>query len=129
MSSNPDPIMNRTIKLEEFAMFGFSIFLFNQTDYNWWIYLIFILTPDIGMLGYVINTKIGAVTYNLFHHRGIALVILIIGYYYSLEWLVLAGIILFGHAAMDRMLGYGLKYDDDFKHTHLGWIGSKETKN
>ncbi|WP_206365138.1 DUF4260 family protein [Sphingobacterium corticibacterium] len=23
---------------------------------------------------------------------------------------------------MDRIFGYGLKYLDDFKHTHLGWI-------
>jgi hypothetical protein len=30
---------------------------------------------------------------------------------------------LLGHSSFDRVLGYGLKYDDDFKHTHLGWIG------
>ncbi|MDE1192697.1 MAG: hypothetical protein PW786_11245 [Arachidicoccus sp.] len=23
------------------------------------------------------------------------------------------------------MLGYGLKLDDNFKNTHLGWIGKK----
>ena len=37
--------------------------------------------------------------------------------------LQVAGIILFTHSNMDRILGYGLKYPDDFKHTHLGWIG------
>ena len=116
--------MERTLKLEELAMFGFSIFLFNQTEYSWWVFLVFILTPDIGMIGYLINTKIGAITYNLFHHKGIALTVLILGYYYSIEWVVLTGIILFGHAALDRMLGYGLKYEDSFKHTHLGEIGS-----
>ncbi len=121
--------MKRTLKLEELAMFGFSIFLFNQTEYAWWIYLALILAPDIGMFGYVINTKIGALTYNLFHHKGIALSILILGYYYSIEWLVLSGIILFGHAALDRMIGYGLKYEDSFKHTHLGWLSGKETIN
>ncbi|MBO6524473.1 MAG: DUF4260 domain-containing protein [Balneolaceae bacterium] len=118
--------MERTLKLEELAMFGFSIFLFNQTEYAWWVYLALILAPDIGMIGYAINAKIGALTYNLFHHKGIALSILILGYYYSLEWLVLTGIILFGHAALDRMLGYGLKYEDSFKHTHLGWLNRKE---
>ncbi len=118
--------MERTLKLEELAMFGFSIFLFNQTEYAWWVYLALILVPDIGMIGYVINTKIGAITYNLFHHKGIALCVLILGYYYFLDWVVLAGIILFGHAALDRMLGYGLKYEDSFKHTHLGWLNGKE---
>ena len=116
--------MERTLKLEELAMFGFSIFLFNQTEYAWWVYLALFLTPDIGMIGYLVNTKVGAITYNLVHHKGIALCILILGYYYSTEWVVLTGIILFGHAAFDRMLGYGLKYEDSFKHTHLGEIGS-----
>lgn len=119
--------MQRTLKLEELAMFGFSIFLFNQTEYAWWVYLALILVPDIGMIGYVISTKIGALTYNLFHHKGIALSILILGYYYALDWLVLSGIILFGHASLDRMFGYGLKYEDSFKHTHLGWLNGKES--
>lgn len=120
--------MERTLKLEELSMFGFSIFLFNQTEYVWWVYLALILAPDIGMIGYVINTKVGAITYNLFHHKGIALSILILGYYYALDWLVLSGIILFGHAALDRMLGYGLKYEDSFKHTHLGWLNGKDSE-
>tara|TARA_R110000868_G_scaffold396971_2_gene669448 strand:- start:27185 stop:27556 length:372 start_codon:yes stop_codon:yes gene_type:complete len=121
--------MDRTLKLEELATFGFSIFLFNQTEYAWWMYVALILVPDIGMIGYIINTKIGALTYNLFHHKGIALCILILGYYYSMEWLVLTGIILFGHSALDRMLGYGLKYEDSFKHTHLGWLNGEEPQN
>ncbi|HAJ82706.1 MAG TPA: DUF4260 domain-containing protein, partial [Zunongwangia profunda] len=31
--------------------------------------------------------------------------------------------ILFGHSAMDRIFGYGLKYEDNFKNTHMGWFG------
>ncbi|MEQ9310434.1 MAG: DUF4260 domain-containing protein [Balneolaceae bacterium] len=120
--------MQRTLKLEELAMFGFSLFLFNQTEYVWWIYLALILVPDIGMIGYLINSKTGALTYNLLHHKGIALSILILGYYYSIDWVVLTGIILFGHAAFDRMLGYGLKYDDSFKHTHLGWLNGRDSE-
>lgn len=118
--------MERTLKLEELATFGFSIFLFNQTEYSWWVFLVFILTPDIGMIGYLINTKIGAITYNLFHHKGIALCLLILGYYYSIEWIVFTGIILFGHAALDRIFGYGLKYENSFKHTHLGWLNGEK---
>nr|WP_317038961.1 DUF4260 family protein [Urechidicola croceus] len=33
------------------------------------------------------------------------------------------GIILFGHASFDRMLGYRLKNSDSFNNTHLGKIG------
>jgi hypothetical protein len=35
----------------------------------------------------------------------------------------LAGLIMFGHSAFDRLLGYGLKFKDSFNHTHLGHIG------
>jgi len=28
------------------------------------------------------------------------------------------------HIAMDRALGYGLKYPTSFKKTHLGWLGA-----
>jgi hypothetical protein len=35
----------------------------------------------------------------------------------------LIGVILFSHSSLDRMLGYGLKFEKGFKFTHLGEIG------
>lgn len=112
--------MKHLLKLEELAMFLLSTYLFSFLDYAWWIYLLFILTPDIGMLGYLVSPSIGAMTYNLFHHKGIALIIGFLGFWWGITELQLAGIILFGHASMDRIFGYGLKFNDNFKHTHLG---------
>ncbi|MEP1095443.1 MAG: DUF4260 domain-containing protein [Cyclobacteriaceae bacterium] len=112
--------MNNIIKVEELLMFLFSIVLFNQTDYQWWVFLVFILAPDIGMVGYVVNAKMGAFTYNIFHHKGIALAVLCLGWFLENPMMELGGIILFGHASMDRIFGYGLKFSDSFKHTHLG---------
>ena len=83
-----------------------------------------ILLPDIGMLGYLLNTKTGAITYNLFHHKAIALLILFLGWYWNMEWVMLSGIILFGHASLDRVFGYGLKYSDSFQNTHLGQLNN-----
>lgn len=40
-----------------------------------------------------------------------------------------AGVILFGHTAMDRMMGYGLKNEKGFIFTHLGTIGPKREPN
>lgn len=101
-------------------MFLASIVLFNQTDYTWWVFPALILIPDVGMLGYLIDTKIGAVMYNIFHHKGIAIFVLCLGWYLKDPILELSGIILFGHASMDRIFGYGLKFSDSFTHTHLG---------
>ena len=114
--------LKNTIKLEELAMFGLSIYLFSLTSYEWWWYLVWILVPDLSMIGYIINTKVGAIAYNIAHHKLLAIGILIIGWYMTNPELELAGIILFGHSSMDRLFGYGLKYSDDFKHTHLGWL-------
>ena len=111
--------MKNVLKLEEAAMFGLSIFLFSQTAYAWWVYPALILLPDIGMIGYLTGTRAGGITYNIFHHKGIAILIALTGVYFGIEFLILAGIILFGHASLDRIFGYGLKYSDDFKHTHL----------
>lgn len=112
--------MKTSLKIEELLMFILGIFAFAQLDYVWWWFLVLILTPDIGMLGYAVNTKIGAFTYNVFHHKGIAIVVYILGIYSQIEWVQLIGVILFSHASMDRIFGYGLKYNDSFKHTHLG---------
>jgi len=115
--------MKTTLKIEELAQFIFGIVLFSQTDYPWWIFPLFLFVPDIGMLGYIINTRVGAITYNVFHNKAIAIAILILGMYLVSEIYMLIGIILFSHSALDRALGYGLKYSDSFKHTHLGNIG------
>lgn len=85
-----------------------------------WLWILLFFTPDIGMLGYLVNTKVGALSYNIFHHKGLALAIAFTGYYLHNDVLTATGILLFAHSAFDRMLGYGLKFADSFKHTHLG---------
>jgi len=115
--------MKINLKLEECLMFALGIYLFSLLDYQWWWFLVLILAPDIGMVGYAFGNKIGALMYNVFHHKGLAIAIYLSGIYLSLPLLQLIGIILFSHASMDRIFGYGLKYDKGFKYTHLGEIG------
>lgn len=119
--------MKNLIKIEEVGMFALSIFLFNQIEFAWWWYPALILAPDIGMMGYIINPKVGAFTYNLFHHKGLAIFIMFIGWYFHSDWMGLTGIILFGHSSLDRFFGYGLKFADSFQNTHLGKIGQAKS--
>jgi len=93
--------------------------------FSWWVFFAWLLAPDISMIGYLVNTKIGAWLYNIVHHQGLAVTVGLIGVAMGDSNLEFAGLLLFGHSAMDRIFGYGLKYEDDFKNTHLGWIGKQ----
>lgn len=115
--------MNTLIKLEEVAKFLGAYTLALQSGFPWWSFLAWLLAPDISILAYAVNTRVGAIAYNLFHHQGLAVAMALAGLYLNDGNLQFAGLIVFGHSALDRALGYGLKYSDDFKHTHLGWIG------
>jgi hypothetical protein len=117
--------MKNTLRIEEVMQFALSVYLYNQLSYSGWLYAALFLAPDIGMAGYVFGTRAGAITYNILHHKGLAIVIYLIGIYASYDTLAIVGLILFGHSAFDRILGFGLKYFDNFKHTHLGWIGNQ----
>ncbi len=116
--------MKTIIRIEEFAKFILAYCLSIQLGYAIWLFPLLLITPDLSMLAYLINTKIGAIVYNIFHLQSLAIVIGLVGFFLHIPQLQLAGIVLFGHSAMDRTLGYGLKYEDNFKHTHLGWIGN-----
>jgi hypothetical protein len=131
-------VMKDLLRLEELAQFLVCLWGLVAMDAAWWAYLLLLLGPDIGMFGYLINTKVGALSYNLFHHKAIAIFIgVAIPFFIDIlgqggDWsdnsrhqLMLAGLILFGHASMDRIFGYGLKFGDNFHHTHLGWIGKR----
>jgi len=129
--------MKNLLRLEELAQLLLCVVALIFYDVPWWVYPLLFLGPDIGMLGYLVSPRVGAVCYNLLHHKGIAAMILLFALVQSnllylplppaldhFTWLT-AGLILFGHASMDRAVGYGLKFGDNFHHTHLGWIGAK----
>ncbi len=116
--------MKSILKSEEVAMTAigiYGLYLYNL-NLPFWLWFILFFSPDVGMLGYLVDTKIGAFTYNVFHHKGIAIVLATLGWFFSNDVLITIGIILFAHASFDRVWGYGLKYADSFKNTHLGWL-------
>ncbi|MBY0595870.1 DUF4260 domain-containing protein [Bacillus bingmayongensis] len=97
-----------------------TIYLYSYYEFSWWLFLALILVPDIGMLGYAINEKIGASVYNFFHTYVISISVFAIGLYTNQDWILALGIVWTAHIAMDRTIGYGLKYTQaGFKTTHL----------
>ena len=113
----------RILRLEALLLLGALVVLYQWLHASWILFVALILAPDIAMLGYLRNTRIGAACYNAFHSYvgplllGSAAVFLHPLLPFSVIWAA--------HIAMDRALGYGLKYSDSFQHTHLGTIGRR----
>jgi TctA family transporter len=113
------------LRLEGAAAFGAAIALYAHAGFSWPLFALLILAPDLAMLAYLIGPRAGAAAYNLVHTYALSVPLALAG-----AWLVAPiasalGLILIAHIGMDRMLGFGLKYQTGFHDTHLGRIGRK----
>lgn len=116
-------MVSRILRLEGLFIFLLATFLFFNLGGNWLIFALLLFTPDISMIGYIKDKKIGAITYNLVHNLALSFGLMLIGYLSNNELILFAGLILSAHIGVDRSLGYGLKEFSGFKDTHLGKIG------
>ena len=122
--------MKNILKIEELGLLIlFSIIYFYHYQGSWGLYLGLFFVPDFAFALYLITKKLGSIAYNVFHHKGLMALIIIIGFFLQNELVIKVGLIFMAHSCFDRVAGYGLKYLDDFDHTHLGWIGKSKHKN
>ena len=131
------------VKLEYlFAAVLIAVFFVAVGHFNWWWLLLLFPLFDISMIGYLVNSHVGAITYNIVHSF-IGPVLLTIIYILtaghtaadSSRPYVADNILLFAilawlfHICVDRALGFGLKHKEGFHHTHLGKIGKEAKKS
>ena len=120
--------MKQLIALEEVAQLAAAIagLYYQPIAVMWWLWPFIFLSPDLSMVGYLVNPKVGAWLYNLAHHKAVAVACMAIGWFGHAPLCLFIGLLLYAHSSFDRTMGYGLKYEDDFGHTHLGMIGKKK---
>ncbi|MCI0426026.1 MAG: DUF4260 domain-containing protein [Actinobacteria bacterium] len=110
------------LRIEGLVMLIAGVVGFGATDASWWWFFGLLLAPDLSMAGYLVSPGTGAKVYNAGHSLvGPGLL-----FAAGLVWepvMYVIGSIWLTHIGMDRLFGYGLKYLDDFRHTHLGVIG------
>lgn len=113
----------RTILRVEAALVLLALlFVYWLQHASWLLFVIFLLAPDLAMVGYVRGSRVGAWSYNASHsYVGPLITVAFALQYHSL---IVVAVIWASHIAFDRALGYGLKYPDSFGHTHLGTIGA-----
>jgi Domain of unknown function (DUF4260) len=130
--NNPQITLNakliNILKSEGLAFFAASIWAYYLVGNSWWMFAILLLIPDFFMVGYLRSSKVGATIYNLGHTYITPIVLLAIFLIFRIQVLLPISIIWIAHISMDRMLGYGLKFDDRFGHTHLGDIRKEVDK-
>ena len=115
--------MKSLLKIEELAEVLLAVAVFAHLPYAWWMLPATFLLPDLSMLGYLAGPRVGAASYNLLHHKATAVAVGVAGWLLGQPVLLLAGTVLLFHSALDRLLGYGLKYATGFQDTHLGRVG------
>ncbi len=108
------------LRSEEAVLLPIILFAYQHLHYSWLLFAILFLTPDLFMLGYLVNVHLGAAIYNLAHTLTLPLALLFISYLQ--HWHQALALIWTAHIAFDRLLGYGLKYPTYFKDTHLQHI-------
>ncbi|MBW8684493.1 DUF4260 domain-containing protein [Chitinophaga rhizophila] len=116
--------MKYLLQVEAIVPFIISVVLINllPVHFAWWAWILLFLAPDISMVGYAINNRVGAVVYNIFHHQLVAILVWVAGLLMHQPYIQLAGLILLGHSSLDRAMGYGLKREEGFKYTHLSTL-------
>ena len=92
---------------------------YHQVHGSWLSFGLLFLTPELSMLGYLVNKKAGAACYNLVHTYTAPLTLLSILWLWGLSFASWICLIWCAHVGFDRLLGYGLKYESGFKDTHL----------
>ena len=108
------------LRLEGLAVLALTVFAYSQIGAGWALFAILFLVPDLSMLGYLAGPRAGAILYNLGHSYLLPAAIGAVGLAIGTPLLTSVALIWVAHIGFDRMVGYGFKYSDAFKHTHLG---------
>jgi hypothetical protein len=86
---------------------------------GWAMFAVLFLVPDVFMLGYLGGRRIGAAVYNVGHAYIAPAALAAYGVLQAQPLALEIALIWIAHIGFDRLLGFGLKYQIAFGHTHL----------
>ncbi len=107
------------LRLEGLAAAAVTAVLYAHTGASWWLFAALWLAPDLSMLGYLAGSRRGARIYNAFHTYVAPVVLALSALLLHARGLSPLALIWANHIGVDRLLGFGLKYADGFRWTHL----------
>lgn len=107
------------LKLEDALIFTAVLIAYSHLHLSWLLFAVLFLAPDLFMLGYLAGPRTGAAIYNIAHTYTTPLIVLAVALDFHRTPLTAISLIWVAHIALDRILGFGLKYPTHFKDTHL----------
>ena len=107
------------LRVEGLVLFAAALALYVREDFSLLLLLVLFLAPDLSFVGLAGGERMGAVAYDA-AHTYVGPILLASGALIG-EWSlgVELGLIWLAHIGIDRALGYGLRYPNAFKQTHL----------
>ncbi len=115
-----------TLRLEGAVALTLAVLAYRATGAGWLMFAILFLAPDLSMIGYLINKRVGAWIYNFGHSYLTPSAVALLGIALGTTILWPIALIWAAHIGFDRLVGYGLKYSEAFGATHLGWKGKRD---
>ena len=103
-----------------------SFAAYHELNGNWLLFFLLFLWPDLFMLGYLANVRVGGSLYNLVHTYTGPLLLGAAAVFEQWHNTLLFTLIWTAHIGLDRMLGFGLKYPTFFKDTHMQRVASSQ---
>ena len=111
------------LRFEGLAIAAVTAILYGRTGASWWLFAALWLVPDLSMMGYLAGPFWGARIYNSIHAYAVPGSLAVCALLLHNGTLIALALIWANHIAVDRLLGFGLKYPAGFAWTHLGRTG------
>ena len=115
-----DGLPRTILRLEGVALAVASLVLFEHLDGSWLLFVLLWIVPDVSAAGYLLGSRVGAVTYNLAHFEALPIALGLLGVLGDRPTASKLALIWLSHIGIDRALGFGLKLPTGFRDTHLG---------
>lgn len=107
------------LRVEGLAVPVIALGAYLSLDGPIWLLAVLALAPDLSMIGYLSGPRFGSLSYNIVHTYTLPLALGSLGIWADNRLALLIGLIWAGHIGMDRLAGYGLKFESGFTDTHL----------
>ncbi len=112
------------LRLEGLAVAAVTVAIYAHLGANWIWFAALWLAPDLSMLGYLAGSCWGARVYNAVHAYVAPAVLALCAMLFHARLALPVALIWANHIGIDRLFGFGLKYADGFRWTHLGRLGA-----